>query len=195
MKKSILIKPGAAIAIGLLLSGAVQAEMASGQALAWTCAGCHGTDGVSTGPATPTIAGLSETYLIDSMTMYRDDERPSTIMGRIARGYNDEEIAAMSAFFAEKEYVPAVQEFDASLAAKGEKLHDKNCSKCHDEGGTLADDDAGFLQGQWGAYTAFSFADYHSGARDMDKKMKKKFNKLADDPANMAALIEYYKSN
>lgn len=195
MKRSILIKSGAAFAIGFLLSGAAQAEMASGQALAWTCAGCHGTDGASTGPATPSIGGLSEIYMIDTMTAYREDERPSTIMGRIAKGYSDEEIEAMAGFFAEQEYVPATQEFDAALAAKGADLHDKNCSKCHDEGGTLADDDAGFLQGQWATYTSNSFADFHTGAREMPKKMKKKFNALADDPANMAALIEYYKSN
>jgi cytochrome c553 len=32
---------------------------ASGEMLANTCAGCHGTNGISTGPATPTISGMA----------------------------------------------------------------------------------------------------------------------------------------
>lgn len=195
MKKSILIKSSAAVALGLLATVSAQAEMASGEALAYTCAGCHGTNGASTGPATPSIGGMSEIYIVDSMTAYKNDERPSTIMGRIAKGYNDEEIQAMSAFFAEQPNVAATQEFDAALAATGAELHEDSCAKCHEDGGTLADDDAGFLQGQWAPYTSNSLTDFHSGVRDMPKKMKKKFDKIADDPANLAALIEYYKSN
>lgn len=195
MNKTLSIKTAALLAAGLLLSGAAQAEQASGQALAFTCAGCHGTNGASTGPATPTIGGMSATYLIDSMTAYKNDERPSTIMGRIAKGYTEGEIEAMSNFLAEQPFMPATQDFDADLAKKGAKIHDKNCSKCHEEGGTSADDDAGFLQGQWAIFTKDSFADFHSGAREMPKKMKKKMKKLdKDHDANMAALIEYYKS-
>ena len=40
---------------------------ASGAMLASTCEGCHGTDGISQGPATPSIAGMSEDYLIEAM--------------------------------------------------------------------------------------------------------------------------------
>ena len=32
----------------------------SARMLANTCAGCHGTDGSSVGPASPTIAGISQ---------------------------------------------------------------------------------------------------------------------------------------
>ncbi|MEE9448026.1 MAG: c-type cytochrome, partial [Arenicellales bacterium] len=163
--------------------------------LGFTCAGCHGTNGASTGPATPSIGGMSEIYMIDAMTDYKNGDRPSTIMTRIAKGYSDEEIVAMSKFFADQPYVRANQVFDAAMAAKGKDLHEDNCSKCHDEGGTLADDDAGFLKGQWSNYIAYSFEDFHSGDRDMPKKMKKKMKKVSDNSAKMSALIEYYKSN
>ncbi|OOY43476.1 hypothetical protein BOV91_03960 [Solemya velum gill symbiont] len=39
--------------------------------LADTCAGCHGTDGVSTGPAAPHLAGMSSVYLVDSMNQFK----------------------------------------------------------------------------------------------------------------------------
>jgi sulfide dehydrogenase cytochrome subunit len=38
--------------------------------LANTCAGCHGPDGASGGPATPTIAGLSTEYFVEVMNGY-----------------------------------------------------------------------------------------------------------------------------
>ena len=60
--------------------------------LADTCAGCHGTDGASAGPASPIIAGMNAECFVDMMEGFRDDSIYSTIMGRIAKGYTDDEI-------------------------------------------------------------------------------------------------------
>ena len=57
----------------------------SGQALAFTCAGCHGTDGSSVGPSSPSIAGMDPDVFIDVMKGYQQDRRNSTIMNRIAK--------------------------------------------------------------------------------------------------------------
>lgn len=195
MKKCSSLKSTALVVSGLLLMGSAQAESPSGRALAYTCAGCHGTNGNSNGPATPSIAGMSALFLEEAMLAYKAEERPSTIMARIAKGYSDEEITAMSAFFAEQEFVPAKQEADAALAEKGAAIHDDSCSKCHEDGGTVADDDAGFLQGQWSTYVHYSLQDFRAGNRESEKKMMKKIEELKADPANFDALIEYYKSN
>ncbi|MCW8948853.1 MAG: cytochrome c4, partial [Sedimenticola sp.] len=64
--------------------------------LANTCAGCHGTGGNSMGPAAPSIAGLSPTYFNETMAGFASGEIPSTIMGRIAKGYTEDEIKAIS---------------------------------------------------------------------------------------------------
>lgn len=195
MKLSSSIKSAALIAGGLLVIGSAQAESASGRALAFTCAGCHGTNGNSTGQATPSIAGMSATYLEDTMIAYKSGERPSTIMTRIAKGYTDEEITAMSEWFAGQTYVPAKQEFDAAKAEAGAAIHEENCASCHEDGGTVADDDAGFLKGQWATYLHDSFDDFRAGNREIPKKMMKVVEKLSADPANRENLIEYYKSN
>jgi sulfide dehydrogenase cytochrome subunit len=73
-----------------LLSGASAAMLSN------TCAGCHGTNGASGGPATPTIAGLEEEYFVDVMNQFKSGERYSTIMGHIAKGYTDDEIKKMA---------------------------------------------------------------------------------------------------
>ena len=86
-----------ALAGGLLVSLSCGATP-SGAMLGNTCAGCHGTNGVSVGSA-PSLKGLPPDYIVTAMKAFRSGERPSTIMGRIAKGYNDEEIAAMAKFF------------------------------------------------------------------------------------------------
>ena len=173
-----------------LLSGA------SASMLANTCAGCHGTNGASSGPASPTIAGMSEIYFTDMMTGYASGDIPSTIMGRIAKGYDEKDIANMAGFFSKQKFVPAKQAFDADLAKKGAKIHEKSCEKCHSEGGTLAEDDSGILAGQWENYLTVNMADFIAGHRTPSKKMKKKVEKMVakEGDAGVAALIQYYAS-
>jgi cytochrome c553 len=84
----------------LLKSSAQLQAAATATMLADTCAGCHGTDGASTGPATPSIAGNSEIYTVDTMMAFKSGERPSTVMGRIAKGYSEEEFKLMGSYFA-----------------------------------------------------------------------------------------------
>jgi len=76
---------------GMLLGATQLQAEPTATMLADTCAGCHGTDGASTGPATPSLAGMSEEYMVESMEAFKSGERPSTVMGRIAKGYSEKE--------------------------------------------------------------------------------------------------------
>jgi len=168
----------------------------SAQLLSDSCAGCHGTDGASGGPATPSIAGLSNDYFIEVMQGYKSGEVPSTIMGRIAKGYEDEEIEKMAGYFRELSFTPATQSFDAKLADRGAKLHDKYCEKCHKEEGSSAEEDSGILAGQWTPYLQWTLDDYLAGERKMIKKMKKKVKRLLnkEGDGSIQALIAFYAS-
>jgi sulfide dehydrogenase cytochrome subunit len=184
------------IASGLFISTSAWAgDIATGEMLANTCAGCHGTNGVSMGPATPSIAGMSTSTLEEAMKGYRSGDRPSTIMGRIAKAYNDDEIAAMAAHLSKQSYAPAKQDFDQDKADDGEKLHGKYCKKCHEDGGRT-DEETSIIAGQWKPYLTYTFQDFQSGSREMPKKMKKamkKMHKKAGDEG-VTQLIEYYAS-
>ncbi len=179
----------------LALGSYVQAAP-SGQMLGNTCAGCHGTNGASTGNAIPSIAGLSETYMIETMNAYKSDERSSSIMGRIAKGYTEEDFENMAGFFAEQEpHKNLNQSFDVAKANAGQALHEKYCDKCHTEGGTVADDDAGQLSGNAKLFTQYSLADFHDESRDMEKKMAKKMKRmLKRDSDAFDKLVNYYAS-
>ncbi len=182
---------------GLSVSGNSLAEMPTAQALANTCAGCHGTDGSSNGPATPSLAGISVDYFKDAMESYQEkDGRFSTIMGRIAKGYTKEEIALMADYFSRQTMVRKEQKFDAKLAKQGAKHHKKYCEKCHEDGGRSSEDDAGILAGQWMEYLHYTMDDFTNGRRDMPKKMKKRVSKLEKKhgPEALEALINYYGS-
>ena len=64
------------------------------------CYGCHGPGGTGAG-GIPAIAGRDAAELRAQMLAFRANERPGTIMGRIARGYTDAEIAALAEHFAQ----------------------------------------------------------------------------------------------
>ena len=177
---------------GMLLGTAQSQAAPTATMLADTCAGCHGTDGASAGPATPSIAGNSEIYMVDTMMAFKSGERPATVMGRIAKGYSEEEFKLMGSYFAKQPIAKTSQQLDAAKVAAGEKLFGKNCEKCHDEKGGLADDDSGILASQWLPYLQYSMADFKAGSREMAKKMKKKVDKLSDD--ELEALLQFFAS-
>ncbi|WP_303900881.1 c-type cytochrome [Thiohalomonas denitrificans] len=178
----------------VLLPGAAIAAGPSAQALAFTCAGCHGTDGSSVGPSSPSIAGMDPDVFIDAMNGYRADQRNSTIMNRIARGYSDDQIEGMAWFFARQRLDLKSQPHDAALATKGAKLHEKHCEKCHEEGGRPGD--AGTLAGQWMPYLEYTMADFLTGKRDWPRKMERKVDAATAEQGEQAipALIHYYGS-
>lgn len=74
------------------------------RAMAANCAGCHGTDGRATaaGKRDLSLAGYSRESFVRGMTMYRDGKRKATVMHQVAKGYTDEEIAALADYFSKQ---------------------------------------------------------------------------------------------
>lgn len=165
--------------------------MASAAMLAGQCTGCHGDDGASRGPASPSIGGVDKEYFVETMQAFKNGKRHATVMGRIAKGYTDDEIKAMAGYFASKKWVTHAQQTDAAKVAKGSGLHKKHCEKCHEDNGR-ASDEGGILAGQWMPYLVFQMEDYSSGKTKMPDKMDKKVQALKPDEID--ALIHFYVS-
>ena len=191
------------LALGMFASVASAQDLA---AVVDNCNGCHGDDGVSQWSDVPTIAGVPEYVHADALYFFRDEERPcsetefkqgdtsrpATTMCAVVADLSDEMLDELAAYYFELPFVAAQQEFDADLAAAGKVVHDEACDKCHSDGGANPDDEAGILAGQWMGYLEATFAEYASGARSQDKKMKEKMDALSD--ADTTALIHYYAS-
>ncbi|MYN10064.1 c-type cytochrome [Pseudoduganella aquatica] len=87
--------------IACAFSSAHAAEpIASGARLAATCTGCHGTNGATTGTALPPLAGQSREALLTSLQAFKSGARPATVMTQIAKGYSEEQLAMLAAYFA-----------------------------------------------------------------------------------------------
>jgi len=182
------------LAGGFLLGGMVFGSTAeagpTAAAMANTCAGCHGTNGVSAGPAMPSIAGMQSTYMTFIMQEFKDGTRPSTIMGRIAKGYTEEQTKAMADFFAKQKWVNAkshpnsklATKINRKLAKKGKRLA-KKCKNCHGRTGVQEDDDEDTprVAGQWLDYLLFKMEDLKNTGMKVPqpKKMAKKVGKMS----------------
>lgn len=194
------------LAIALTAATTINASAADVLELVEPCAGCHGKDGASTEKDIPIIGGYSAAYIIDTMVAFRGKERPCeeteirsgpkkgerTDMCTIAKDLSEADTEVIAEYFAGKPFVRAKQEFDPEKAKAGKKLQESKCKKCHEDGGSSPDDDAGILAGQWTPYLRQQFKDYSSGAREMTKKMKKKFEPL--DETEKENLLHYFAS-
>ncbi len=67
--------------------------------LAATCANCHGTNGQAVGDMKP-LAGVSAAKIVAMVADYKSGNQPATIMHQIAKGYTDEQIKLVAAYFA-----------------------------------------------------------------------------------------------
>lgn len=67
--------------------------------LAATCANCHGTNGHSQG-GMESLAGETKEKLMQKLMDFRSGEKPATIMHQIVKGYTDEQLELITAYFA-----------------------------------------------------------------------------------------------
>jgi sulfide dehydrogenase cytochrome subunit len=77
----------------------VAAQEAGGDVLSESCLSCHGANGRSPG-AIPSLDKLSAAEMDAKLHAFAAGTVEATIMGRIARGYTDTEIAALTAWLA-----------------------------------------------------------------------------------------------
>jgi len=62
---------------------------------AQSCNVCHGSQSYVS-PTMPAIRGADPAALYTTLIEFKTDRRPYTIMGRIARGYSDEQLKALA---------------------------------------------------------------------------------------------------
>lgn len=77
------------------------------QALAASCAACHGTQGNSVG-GTSVLAGLDPSHFVLQMMAFRNGTRSSTVMHRHAKGLSMDEINDLAVYFAAQPRVNAM---------------------------------------------------------------------------------------
>ena len=93
-----------ALIVGIFIALLCVAGVSNAQSLqvkqwAASCSACHGTDGYSEG-GMASFAGQSKAELIQKMNEYKTGKRVATIMHQLSKGYSEEQIEQIAAYFA-----------------------------------------------------------------------------------------------
>ncbi|WP_458217796.1 c-type cytochrome [Paracidovorax citrulli] len=101
-RRTLLMPMAVALAAALPSLSQAQSENAL-RARDWAaaCAACHGPAGrAPANSPVPGLAGRPQAELVEQMQAFKAGTRPATVMHQIAKGYSDEQIAAIAAWFA-----------------------------------------------------------------------------------------------
>jgi len=88
-----------AAVIGSLTIAAAIVAAAEPPPGAAACSGCHPSSPRVSSPV-PRLVGLDRAAIVRAMQDFRSGQRAATVMDRIAKGFTDEEIQAIAAWYA-----------------------------------------------------------------------------------------------
>ena len=217
MKKSRLFAAGAAAVLApLAVSTLVEAQttghqpdtrhgaviVAQGTAAgAPPCAQCHAFNGVSDASgAFPRLAGQSAYYLAVQLRDFASGVRASAIMSPISKALSPDDIADVSAYYANTDapFLP-LKSADPALVKRGEELAKvgsaerqiQSCDNCHGPGGAGEPPAIPYLAGQYAHYIAFNLQMWQQGYRKNSPDAMAVVAKKLDDQ-EVAAVAAYY---
>ncbi len=89
------------LAVGTLCLTAWGAQAQVTQIKVWAaaCANCHGTNGKAE-PGNESLAGKDKDELLQKLMDFKSGRKPATLMHQLSKGYTDEQLAQLAAYFA-----------------------------------------------------------------------------------------------
>jgi sulfide dehydrogenase cytochrome subunit len=180
------------LALAALACGIASAAPPTPAMLTNSCAGCHGIGGASAGPSMPNLAGQSKQAIVEAMKNFKSGERPSTLMGRLAKGYTDAQFEAMGEYFSSQKLHTPKQSLDAAKVARGAAIERTACAGCHPDAGRRGVDEVPALAGQWLPYLQMQMQLFVAGTRKMPEPMAQQVKALS--AADIDALMQFYAS-
>lgn len=86
---------------GALSTAALWAQAEVNQVRVWAaaCANCHGTDGRAL-QGMEALAGKDKDEMLQKLLDFKSGRKPATIMHQLSKGYSDEQLAQIVAYFA-----------------------------------------------------------------------------------------------
>lgn len=111
------------------------ADPEAGRRKAEPCKSCHGADGNTTIPGTPSLAGQPTVFTHWQLIKYRDGRRKDPQMSPFAANLSDADMADLAAFYAAQRPLPRPAVTDPSKVATGRELAEQHhCVSCHRAG-------------------------------------------------------------
>ncbi|WP_457322966.1 c-type cytochrome [Roseateles sp. P5_E11] len=84
----------------LLCAPALAQDLNVGRSLAATCANCHANNGRPRNQAIPPLAGMKADVMLELLADYRSGRQAGTVMPQIVKGYTEEQLRLVAAYFA-----------------------------------------------------------------------------------------------
>jgi cytochrome c553 len=84
----------------------LQGDIERGKEMSGVCGMCHGDNGISLIPIYPNLAGQKEQYLVLQLRAFRSGERVNMAMTSHAQKLTDQDIADLSAYYAQLDPKP-----------------------------------------------------------------------------------------
>lgn len=161
--------------------------LAAGKAAAAPCAGCHGDNGVSSTPGTPSLVGLDPQYITAALNAYKGGHRHDEAMEPMASALSDADLRNVALYYALQKPVRATTSAKGNAAAG--KIASAACAGCHGESGSAGNPSIPSLAGQDATYLEAALRAYKTGTRN-DATMKGLSASL--DDTTMRNLAAYY---
>lgn len=155
-----------------------------GKALAAGCTKCHGEDGNSKTPGTPSLAGQQPHYLVAAIQEYHQGDRRTAVMKSMLRDSEKLELENLALYFAAQTPVERAAPAKGAPAA-GEPLS-AMCGGCHGFHGVSTDSATPSLAGQDAEYLVKAMKAYKTTRKNWG--MQRYIAGLSDkDMENIAA--------
>ena len=171
-------------------AGYAAGDAEKGKSLVASCLACHGSEGVSSNPDWPNLAGQGAGYLAKQLYDFRTDKRVNALMNGMAKAIaSDEDVEHIAAYYASLPNSTGTAEEEmveeGALLYKGGKTSTKiaACSSCHGPTGSGIDSSKfPMLAGQHSKYLAAQLKAFRSGERanDMNQMMRDVAKRLSD---------------
>lgn len=96
------------------------------------CAACHGSDGNSTIPNIPSLAGQPEFFLLNQLILMREGVRRIDAMAALVAPLTDDQIGTIAKHFAALPAKPSGEPIDPAQQTRGAQLATRlRCASCH----------------------------------------------------------------
>jgi cytochrome c553 len=103
-----------------------QGDAEAGKATTSACVGCHGDQGVSGNPATPSLAGQDAAYIVGALQAYKNATRSNATMGGLAGSLDDAAMKNIAAYYTALEPQPV----NVTKPLSPDEWSQK-CDRCH----------------------------------------------------------------
>lgn len=141
--------------------GAVRFDAVAGKKLSEGCVACHGENGISSDPKTPSLAGQDAAYLAEATRAYASGARRNEAMASPAQALKAKDIINVTAYFASLSAIKP----DTSVPRQPKFSIVEKCNRCHGDRGISTEPGIPTLAGQSEAYLTLAIKEYQDGTR------------------------------